>query len=214
MTEYMVSKFTGDRLGLGMIDPQIYTNPKDVARALHDHQETLNKRIALNKMLPEGERKGLMGMEVQAIDADGRVRAVTPAERSLFKNAMTELAEDAAHNARRFGVVGKTVGAVAAGTLAMAGGANASEVGKEAMNAAIPGVGTVAMSDKPASQGTLCEAFGQATGAVAGVAAGVAVTATTGVGAVAAIPVGLATEAAATPAATWACNKVANVFKF
>lgn len=135
--------------------------------------------------------------------------AVKATERSFSKTAnmlMTEVAE----HGRKFGIVGKVIGAGVAGSLAMAGGANASEIGKESVNAVAPGLGTLALGEGP-TQGKLCQAFGQATGALAGIGAGLgigAATSWTGPGAViAGGAAGIATEAAVTPAATWACNK-------
>ncbi|MDB5492467.1 MAG: hypothetical protein JWO78_2316 [Micavibrio sp.] len=135
--------------------------------------------------------------------------AVKATERGFSKTAnllMTEVAE----HGRRFGIVGKVIGAGVAGTMAFAGGASAAEIGKDSVNAVAPGLGTLALGDGP-KHGVLCQAFGQVTGALAGVGAGLgvgALTSWTGPGAlIAGGATGIATEAAVTPAVTWACNK-------
>ncbi len=92
-----------------------------------------------------------------------------------------------------------------AGTLAVAGGANAAEVGVAALDAAAPGLGTLALGEGP-KKGKLCGAFGQAGGALAGVGAGLVGTGVAGP--LAGVGAGMLVEAGATPALTAGCERV------
>jgi len=140
------------------------------------------------------------------VAAEGNVRGFKESEGLFSKTLAKEVVGEAAHKAHSFGLAGKAAGAVmAGGAVALSGNASASEIGKEAINGAAPGLGTLALGEGP-KEGVLCEAFGQATGAIAGFAAGIfASPVVTPVGGVV---VGMATEAVVTPGATAACKKL------
>ena len=110
------------------------------------------------------------------------------------------IAREVAHHAGRLGAV------VGVG-LSIASGAQAAEVGQEAINAVAPGLGTLALGEGP-TKGKLCSAFGQAGGALSGVGAGMAGLALGGP--VTGIAAGIGTEAIATPVLTDLCEKIAD----
>ena len=204
--QYYVSEFTGGNkpgsMGLGDINPRTFDNPKDVAKAILEHQKNaaLSDRTPTNievSVMESGGRRALSNVEHSSIAKEiTSLRNAVPSAVRAAGNEMSDLA-------RRGGVVGKTVAAAIGGGLAMAGGANASEVGKEAINAAAPGLGTLALGEGK-KQGVLCEAFGQVSGAVAGVGVGLGVGMVSGPGGVVA---GVATDAVVGPKAQEMCEK-------
>ena len=157
----------------------------------------------------------------QAIDADGNFKTGSSGR---FVDNLDRVAKGVAstthglpmwarmlhaveQGAGKFGTAGKVVAAGVAGTLAVAGGANAAEVGVAALDAAAPGLGTLALGEGP-KKGKLCGAFGQAGGALAGVGAGLVGTGMAGP--VVGVGAGMLVEAGATPALTAGCERVAD----
>lgn len=205
---------------MGMIDRQDHKSATDAAKDYVMRAEKASATYEANKTRSIGEKIGIVAPEVHAVE-NGRLRTLTAQEASSFRQALTHVREtpafmnavkqEAGDVLRRFGVVGKVAGAAVAGTLAIASGAQASEIGRESINGALPGLGTLVLGEGP-KRGRLCQAFGEATGAVAGVGVGLAAgaaTSLTGPGAVAVgVVAGGATEAVATPAATKLCNMV------
>lgn len=138
------------------------------------------------------------------IDHFGNIAAEV--EKGFFANNGTKMIlREVADQGRRIGSVGKIMAAGVAGTLAVAGGANAAEVGVAALDAAAPGLGTLALGEGP-KKGKLCGAFGQAGGALAGVGAGLVGTGVAGP--LAGVGAGMLVEAGATPALTAGCERV------
>ena len=201
-TTYVVSQYTAPGnsyggAGMGGINSKTYTSATEAAKDYLTRSEMAGKTYEYNREMPAGERKGILTPEIHALNSDGTRRALTQAEHSTLKSAITSLKEnpsflktmarEVGDSLRRIGIFGKAAGAVLAGGMAMAGGANAAEVGQAAMNAAVPGTGTLVLGEGP-SHGRLCKAFGEATGAIAQGGAYAAGFAATGVATVAAVP--------------------------
>ncbi len=89
--------------------------------------------------------------------------------------------------------------------IGVANGASAAELGQGALDAAVPGLGTLTLGEGP-KKGKLCGAFGQAGGALAGVGAGLVGTGVAGP--LAGVGAGMLVEAGATPALTAGCERV------
>lgn len=179
--------------------------------------------VDVQGQIPTSQAPGKVagGMHVDGHDAQKFAdRFVKESGERGFRRTGEMLSEELVHNAKRFGIVGKALGGVAAATIAMAGNASAAEVASETANAMVPGVGSVgkAVLGEGPKRGHLCEAFGQVTGAVAGTGAGLVVgagTSLTGPGAVAlGIGAGVVTDAAVTPVAEKSCNWVAQKLGF
>lgn len=149
----------------------------------------------------------LMPSEISELDRKTSAYAIKMASgiSSGIRKAGEEVLEDVAKQGRKLGSVGKIVAAGVAGTLAVAGGANAAEAGVAALDAVAPGLGTLTLGEGP-KKGKLCGAFGQAGGALAGVGAGLVGTGVAGP--LAGVGAGMLVEAGATPALTAGCERV------
>jgi hypothetical protein len=207
-----VTRFLQTDRGFERGSPEILENMKAVIGRLRPSEAGEYAKDTFNRELQFGLSKGRIDNHAAAkVLSNLEDKFQSPA---VARSALREIVADAAEHAdgftkvaSRFGAGGKIFAAAVGATIAGATGANASEVGEAAVNAAVPGLGTAAFDRH---KGWACRAFGQVAGAGAGVAAGIGVTAGTSltgpVAVAAGIGAGVATEAAVTPAAEAACN--------